>query len=550
MSLTTVDIVVIVLYAIGIFTLAQFVAREKKGHAKDTSDYFLASKNLPWWAIGASLIAANISAEQIVGMSGSGYAIGLAIASYEWMAAATLLIVGKYFLPIFLANRIYTMPQFLEQRYGESIRTLMTLFWLALYVFVNLTSIIWLGSIAVNKVAGVDQNVALVALGAFALGYQLYGGLKAIALTDIVQVTLLVLGGLTVTFLTLDQIGAGHGILAGFNTLAARAPDHFRMILEPTGDPAYDKDHYQNLPGLGVLLGGMWIANIAYWGFNQYIVQRALAAKSIGEAQKGVVFAAYLKLLMPVIIVVPGIAAVVLAPDLAKPDQAYPTMMRLLPPGLLGLVFSALVAAIVASTASKINSIATIFTLDLYAKLKHVRTRAEDSVDPDGKAMEKHLVTVGRIVAVAAIVIALLVVRPLLGQSDQAFQFIQEFTGFFTPGITVIFLLGLCWKRASEAGAIVAAVTSVGLSTIFKYTLPWAVLPGFANDYVTPFLNRMFVVFWVSLALAIIVSLLFPPRRGSNRVTTEGVSFATPTVFNIGALGVVLILVALYATWW
>src|SRR5438270_5012962 len=252
MSLTTLDIVVIVLYAIGIFTLAQFVAREKKGHAKDTSDYFLASKNLPWWAIGASLIAANISAEQIVGMSGSGYAIGLAIASYEWMAAATLLIVGKYFLPIFLANQIYTMPQFLEQRYGDAIRTLMTLFWLALYVFVNLTSIIWLGSIAVNKVAGVDQNVALVALGAFALGYQLYGGLKAIALTDIVQVSLLVLGGLTVTFLTLDQIGAGHGILAGFHTLVTRAPDHFRMILEPTGDPAYDKDHYQNLPGLGV----------------------------------------------------------------------------------------------------------------------------------------------------------------------------------------------------------------------------------------------------------------------------------------------------------
>jgi SSS family solute:Na+ symporter len=253
---------------------------------------------------------------------------------------------------------------------------------------------------------------------------------------------------------------------------------------------------------------------------------------------------------MPVIIVVPGIAAVVLAPDLAKPDQAYPTMMRLLPPGLLGLVFSALVAAIVASTASKINSIATIFTLDLYAKLKHVRTRAEDNVDPDGKAMEKHLVTVGRMVAVAAIVIALLVVRPLLGQSDQAFQFIQEFTGFFTPGITVIFLLGLFWKRASEAGAIVAAVTSVGLSTIFKYTLPWPVLPGYANDYVTPFLNRMFVVFWVSLVLAVVVSLLFPPKRGSNRVTMEGVSFATPTVFNIGALGVILILIALYATWW
>jgi SSS family solute:Na+ symporter len=549
-GLSTIDVAVVVVYAIAIFSLAQYVAREKKGHEKDTSDYFLASKNLPWWAIGASLIAANISAEQIVGMSGSGYAIGLAIASYEWMAALTLLIVGKYFLPIFLTNQIYTMPQFLEQRYGHSIRVLMTIFWLALYVFVNLTSIIWLGSIAVNRVAGIDQDVALIILAVFALGYQLYGGLKAIALTDIVQVTLLVLGGLVVAFLTLAQVGGGHGVIAGFELLVRRVPDHFHMILEPTGNAAYDKDHYQNLPGLGVLIGGMWIANLSYWGFNQYIIQRALAAKSIAEAQKGVTFAAYLKLLMPVILVVPGIAAVVLAPDLPKPDQAYPTMMRLLPPGLLGLVFSALVAAIVASLASKINSIATIFTLDLYAKSKHVQTRAEDNEDPQGKPMEKHLVLVGRIVAVVAIVIALIVVRPLLGKSDQAFQYIQEFTGFFTPGITVIFLLGLFWKRANEAGAIVAAVTSVLLSVIFKYTLPWPFLPGFANDYVTPFMNRMFVVFWVSLALAILVSLTFRGRGDANRVTMEGVSFRTPAVFNIGGLGVILILIALYASWW
>jgi SSS family solute:Na+ symporter len=332
--------------------------------------------------------------------------------------------------------------------------------------------------------------------------------------------------------------------------LVARAPDHFKMILEPTGNAAYDNDHYQNLPGLGVLIGGMWIANISYWGFNQYIIQRALAAKSIAEAQKGVTFAAYLKLLTPLIIVIPGIAAVVLAPDLAKPDEAYPTMMRLLPPGLLGLVFSALAAAIVASLASKINSIATIFTLDLYAKTKRVKTRAEDGRDPGGTRMEKHLVLVGRTVAVTAIIIALLVVRPLLGHSDQAFQYIQEFTGFFTPGITVIFLLGLFWKRATEAGAIVAAVTSVLLSTIFKYTLPWSVLPSFANDYVEPFMNRMFVVFWVSLVLAVIVSLVWPARKESNRVTMEGVSFRTPTVFNVGAVGVILILIALYATWW
>jgi SSS family solute:Na+ symporter len=541
-SLSTIDLLVVIAYAIGIFSLAQWVSREKAGHTKDTSDYFLASKNLPWWAIGSSLIAANISAEQIVGMSGSGYAIGLAIASYEWMAAATLLIVGKFFLPIFLKNHIYTMPQFLERRYGGLIRTLMAIFWLALYVFVNLTSIIWLGSIAVNKVAGIDQNIALVILGAFALLYQLRGGLKAVALTDIVQVTLLVLGGLVVAFLTLTQIGGGD-LFAGFHKLVAAAPDHFHMILEK-GDP-----HYIDLPGLSVLIGGMWIANIAYWGFNQYIIQRALAAKSLEEAQKGVIFAAYLKLVMPLIIVLPGIAAVVLAPDLAKPDQAYPMMMRLLPPGLLGLVFAALIAAIIASTASKINSIATIFTLDVYAKRRKERTRAEDERG-ESTSEEKHLVLVGRITAVTAIVIAILAARPLVGSSEQAFQFIQEFTGFFTPGITVIFLLGLFWKRANEAGAIVAAVTSVLLSTIMKYTLPAAAFPQGVNAYLTPFINRMGVVFLVSLVLAVIVSLATAQREGADTIDTADVRYRTSAGFNVGALGVVLILIALYATWW
>jgi SSS family solute:Na+ symporter len=548
MGLSQIDVVVVVVYAIFIFGLAQWVSREKAGHAKDTSDYFLASKSLPWWAIGASLIAANISAEQIVGMSGSGYAMGLAIASYEWMAALTLLIVGKYFLPIFLANKIYTMPQFLEQRYGKVLPVLMAIFWLALYVFVNLTSIIWLGSIAVNKVAGVDQTYALIGLGLFALLYQLWGGLKAVALTDIVQVTLLVLGGLVVSYLTLDQVGGGQGAIAGFMTLMERLPGHFDMILEKTGDPAFDKEHYDKLPGIAVLVGGMWIANLSYWGFNQYIIQRALAAKNIGEAQKGVVFAAYLKLLMPVIIVLPGIAAVVLAPDLAKPDEAYPTMMRLLPSGLLGLVFAALVAAIIASTASKINSIATIFTLDLYAKARGIKTRGEDGTGVEGQ--EKHLVLIGRTVAAIAIVIAMLMARPLLGKSDQAFQFIQEFSGFFTPGITVIFLLGLFWKRATEAGAIAAAVTSVLLSYVLKLTVPIAGLPQAFNDWLFPFMNRMLFVFLVSLLLAVVISLAAPARKEKNVVTMEGVTFATPAVFNIGGVGVILILIALYATWW
>lgn len=534
MQLSSIDVAVIVVYAVVIFGLAQWVSRDKAGAGpKNTTDYFLASKNLPWWAIGASLIAANISAEQIVGMSGSGYAIGLAIASYEWMAAATLLIVGKFFLPIFLKNEIYTMPQFLERRYGPGIRTLMALFWLALYVFVNLTSIIWLGSIAVTKVAGVDQNVALFALGAFALLYQIRGGLKAVALTDIVQVTLLVLGGLIIAVLTLGKLGGDGGILAGWSRLTASIPDHFHMILKK-GDP-----HYADLPGISVLVGGMWIANLSYWGFNQYIIQRALAAKSLPEAQKGILFAAFLKLIMPVIIVLPGIAAVLLAPGLAKPDEAYPTMMRLLPTGLLGLVFAALVAAIIASTASKINSIATIFTLDIYAKFRRLPTDVEDHKGEAHGARERHLVRVGRIAAIVAIVIAILTARPLVGSSEQAFQFIQEFTGFFTPGITVIFLLGLFWKRANEAGAIAAAVASVVLS--------WA-LRTWAPDL--PFMDRMSVVFLAALGLAVFVSLVTRTKPAADTIDTANVDYHTRAGFNVGAVAVVLILVALYSTWW
>ena len=408
MGLGTMDIAIVLAYLAGIFVLAQWVSREKAGHTKDATDYVLASKSLPWWAIGASLIAANISAEQIIGMSGSGYAIGLAIASYEWMAAATLLIVGKWFLPVFLRNGIYTMPQFLEQRYGTRIRTLMAVFWLGLYVFVNVTSILWLGAIAVSQVTGMDQMLAVVLIGVFALLYQLYGGLKAVALTDIVQVSLLVLGGLLVAGLTLDELGEGAGVVAGFHRLWEAQPGHFEMILDK------DNPFYKDLPGLSVLLGGMWIANLSYWGFNQYIIQRALAAKSLAEAQKGIVFAAFLKLLMPAIVVLPGIAAVILAPDLAKPDEAYPAMMRYLPSGVLGLVFAALMAAVVASTASKINSIATIFTLDLYAKFRPVSEIAK------GATYEKHLVLVGRVSAAVATMLALITARPLLGGSDQA----------------------------------------------------------------------------------------------------------------------------------
>lgn len=520
MKLATLDVVIVLVYLAGIFALAQWVSREKAGHQKSATDYFLASRSLPWWAIGASLIAANISAEQIIGMSGSGYAIGLAIASYEWMAAATLLIVGKFFLPIFLRNRIYTMPQFLEERYGTRIRTLMAVFWLGLYVFVNLTSILWLGSIAVNQVTGMDQMLALTLLGLFALAYQLYGGLKAVALTDIVQVTLLVMGGLLVTGITLSHIGGG-SVAGGFTQLWNAHPGHFEMILSK------DNPFYKDLPGISVLIGGMWIMNVSYWGFNQYIIQRALAAKDIREAQKGVVFAAFLKLLMPLVVVVPGIAAVVLAPDLAKPDQAYPTMMGLLPSGILGLVFAALVAAIVASLASKINSVATIFTLDFYAKSRPLADQAR-------------LVRVGRIAAAVSVLLAILTARPLLGSFDQAFQYIQEYTGFFTPGIVVIFVLGLFWKRANEAGALAAAIGSFALSIVLK--LAWPSLP---------FIDRVGLVFLLALALAAVVSLATKPQQaGSDLIRTDDVDYSTSAGFNVAAIGVVAILAALYAIFW
>ena len=523
MNLAAIDIAVLAVYAVAIFGLAQWVSRDKGGHQKDSTDYFLAGKALPWWAIGASLIAANISAEQIIGMSGSGYAIGLAIASYEWMAALTLLIVGKYFLPVFLKNGVYTMPQFLEQRYGPSVRTLMAVFWLGLYIFVNLTSILWLGSIAIHTVTGLDQMWALAAIGAFALAYQIWGGLKAVALTDIVQVALLVTGGLIIAWLSLGKIGGGD-VVAGFHHLTTQFPEKFDMILSK------DNPHYKDLPGIAVLVGGLWIMNISYWGFNQYIIQRALGAKDLAEAQKGIAMAAYLKLLMPVIVVLPGIAALVLAPQGIKPDQAYPEMMKLLPPGLLGLVFAALVAAIVASLAAKINSIATIFTLDVYAKARPGRD-------------ERHLVTVGRLTAIVAVVIGVLTAKPLLGGAEQAFQFIQEFTGFFTPGIVVIFILGMFWKRATTAGALTAAIGSAVLSALFW----WLQEQGI---YTMPFMNRVGVVFLLSLAGAVLVSLVAPQKKAVSVVTLEGVSYKTSTGFNIAGLGVILILIALYATWW
>lgn len=520
MQLANLDIGIFIVYVVALLAIAAWVSRDEKNHEKDTSDYFLAGKALPWWAIGASLIAANISAEQIIGMSGSGYAIGLAIASYEWMAAITLILVGKYFLPIFLKREIYTMPQFLEQRFDHRVRTVMATFWLGVYVLVNLTSILWLGGLAIETVTGIDALYGMIFLVLFSIAYSLYGGLKAVAMTDIIQVVLLVAGGFILSYLALQQLGNGEGFIAGFANLTQAAPEKFDMILSP------DNPHYVSLPGLSVLIGGMWVMNISYWGCNQYIIQRALAAKDLNEAHKGIAFAAYLKLLMPIIVVLPGIAAFVLHPDLSAPDQAYPHMMALMPVGLKGLIFAALVAAIVSSVASMSNSISTIFTMDIYSKAAPNKS-------------QHHYVNVGRIVSLSALTIALLVAKPLLGQFDQAFQYIQEFTGFFTPGIVAIFFLGLFWKKANGNGALVAALGSAIFSLLLKIYLPEL-----------PFIDRVGIVFLLCIALGVLTSLFTGEEGERKSVHLGDINFHSSQTFNLSALGCVIILSALYITWW
>lgn len=520
MKIELLDAALFIAYVVILIGLAWWVSRDKAGHEKDTNDYFLASSSLPWWAIGASLIAANISAEQIIGMSGSGYKVGLAIASYEWMAAITLILVGKYFLPIFLERKIYTMPQFLEQRYDHRVRKVMAIFWLAVYVFVNLTAVLWLGAIAIETIAGIDLLYGMIFLGAFSLAYSLYGGLKAVALTDILQVVLLIIGGLFLSYTSLELIGDGQGVWQGFITLTTQLPDKFDMIL------SQDSIYYKDLPGLSVLLGGLWVMNLSYWGFNQYIIQRTLAAKNVAEAQKGIAFAAFLKLLMPLIVVLPGIAAALLIPDLERPDQAYPSLMNLMPAGLKGLIFAALVAAIVSSLASMTNSVSTIFTMDLYA-------------DKYPDKSQKHYVLVGRIVSFTALIIAMLVAKPLLGQFDQAFQYIQEFTGFFTPGIVVLFVLGMFWHRTTANAGLVAAVGSAVLSLTFK--LVWPELP---------FMDRVGLVFLLCLAMAIIISAFSKSQVEHTSGNLDAINFSTPASFNISALVVVLILIAFYSIWW
>lgn len=522
MNFSTIDFVIFFGYCIFIVAFGLWISREKKGHKKDSSDYFLAGNTLPWWAIGASLIAANISAEQFIGMSGSGYALGLAIASYEWMAALTLIVVAKFFLPIFIEKKIFTLPQFLEIRFDSRIRTILAVFWVLLYTFVNLTTVLYLSSLALSVVLGISMTQSIIGLAVIAVAYSLYGGLKAVAWTDVVQVIFLVFGGLVTTYLALNAVSDGAGVIAGMKVLYREAPDKFDMILTK------DNPYYKDLPGLSVLVGGMWIANLSYWGCNQYIIQRALAAKSVREAQKGLAFAGYLKLVIPLIVVIPGIAAFVMQADIARPDEAYPWLLgNLVPAGVRGLAFAALIAAALSSLSSMMNSTATIFTMDIYKPFF-----GQD-------ASETKLVNVGRLVGFLSVVIAVFVAQPLLGGEEQIFQFIQKYTGYVSPGIVVLFLFGLFWKRTTGTAALWSAIASVPLSILVDFVFPEV-----------PFLNQMGIVFLLLSALIVSISI-YESKRDSPKAIVFGVDlFKTGPVFNIASMGIILILGLLYTVFW
>lgn len=541
-SLQMADYIVFFIYFIVVSGYGYYIYHKKKSATTSSKDFFLAEGSLTWWAIGASLIASNISAEHFIGMSGSGFALGLAISTYEWMAAATLIIVAVFIIPLYLKNKIFTMPQFLAKRYNDTVSTIMAVFWLLVYVFVNLTSIIYLGALAISSISNIDFGWCIVGLSLFSIIVTL-GGMKVIGYTDVFQVFVLIVGGLVTTYLALtllsESFGFGKDIWKGLSVLRKEAPTHFHMIFQK-GDP-----YYKELPGLSVLIGGMLINNLAYWGCNQYIVQRALGA-DLQTARKGILFAAFLKLLVPVIAVLPGITMYVLhqkglfqaemsdAAGVIKPDHAYPTLMNLLPAGLKGVAFAALTAAIVASLAGKANSISTIFSLDIYQKYFNKT------------ASERKLVLVGRWAVIISMTAAA-IVTPALRSLDQAYQFIQEYVGFVSPGVLAIFLLGFFWKKTTANAAIAGALLTIPVSTVLKFLPVWT--SGSFPDY--PFLDRMTITFFVVAIVMILISLLKPrPATDHHAIVVDTSLFRVTTGFVIGSVIICGILAALYTVFW
>jgi SSS family solute:Na+ symporter len=550
------DYYVFIIYFIIVAGYGYWIYQRKKKATADSKDFFLAEGSLTWWAIGASLIASNISAEQMIGMSGNGFSMGLAIATYEWMAAATLIVVGVFFLPIYLKNKIYTMPQFLRQRYNPQVANIMAIFWLSLYIIVNLTSILFLGALAISTVSGINFTLAMLFLAGFAIIITL-GGMKVIGYTDVIQVFFLILGGLATTYLALNLVSEQFGttgVWNGLSLLSEKASDHFDMVF------TQENQHFISLPGITIMLGGMWIVNLNYWGCNQYITQRALGA-DLNTARNGLLFAAYLKMLMPVIVVLPGIAAYVLwkngmfQTEMLKDgelmqDNAYPVLLNLLPAGLKGLSFAALTAAVVASLAGKANSISTIFTLDIY----------KNTINKN--ASEKNLVWVGRIAVVVSMILAL-IIAPFLGIDKKGgFEFIQEYTGFVSPGIFAMFIFGFFWKRTTSAAAMFAIIGGFACSVIFK-VLPdyvdvsflqpigFAALNPATGIIEIPFLDRMGFVFVICVIGMILISLATPAhKRPTNTIEVDVKMFKTTPGFAIGAIIVLIALAVLYYKFW
>ena len=541
-KLQTADYIVFIIYFISVTAYGYYIYHKKKADTTSSKDFFLAEGSLTWWAIGASLIASNISAEHFIGMSGSGFALGLAISTYEWMSAATLIIVAIFIIPVYLKNKIVTMPQFLSKRYNDKVSTIMAVFWLLVYVFVNLTSIIYLGALAISSISPISFEWAIAGLSIFSMIVTL-GGMKVIGYTDVVQVFVLIVGGLVTTYLALsllsEQYGFGSDIFKGLSILRKEAPTHFHMIFVSTNP------HYKELPGLSVLIGGMLVNNLAYWGCNQYIVQRALGADLV-TARKGILFAAFLKLLVPVIAVLPGIIMYVLhnkgmfqqemsdGAGIIKPDHAYPTLMNLLPAGLKGIAFAALTAAVVASLAGKANSISTIFSLDIYKKYFNKA------------ASERKMVLVGRWAVVVSMLIAALV-TPALKSLDQAYQFIQEYVGFISPGVLAIFLMGFFWKRTTAAAAMAGALLTIPFSTVLKFLPVWT--NGSFPDF--PFLDRMSITFVFIIAIMIVMSIARPSKENEpHTIEVDTSMFRITTSFAIGSIIICGILAALYTVFW
>ena len=535
-GLATIDWIIFAVYAIVIVAVGLTASRKNRA---STEGYFLAGKSIPWWAVGASLIAANISAEQFIGMSGSGFVIGLGISAYEWMSAITLLLVAKFFMPVFIKQGIYTIPEFVEKRFNQTLKTILAVFWLCLYIFVNLSSVLYLGGTALQIIMGIPMMYTVIGLALFALVYSVYGGLSSVVWTDVIQVAVLIIGGFATTYLSVSFVGGDAGFFGGLSHMMDVAPDHFRMILDQ-GDP-----QFKNLPGIAVLIGGMWVANLYYWGFNQYIIQRTFASKSLDEAQKGLAFAAFLKIITPIIVVIPGIAAYVIIndpalheqlanaygalvsnvdtmPSLEHADRAYPWVAQFLPIGFKGLVFAALAAAIVSSLASMLNSTATIFTMDIYKN-----------------ASELKLVNIGRLTAVVALVIAVFV-APMLGVLDQAFQYIQEYTGLVSPGILAVFLCGLFWKHTTSKGSIIGVLASIPIALLLKF-LPLSL----------PFMDQMMYTCVLTIATIVFVSLATSENDDDPKgIVLTADTFKTSGGFAVSAYAVMIIVAVLYAVFW